>query len=117
MKFKVLRGLHNEGNKIYGPDQKDGDVVDSKVDLTTLHNHPGSIRFQRLDESHIDPETAEEEKAVAHVVRKVEATSQSDDGLDRLTVAELKRMAEELELDLRGATKKDAVIKAIRSAT
>jgi len=44
-KFKVLRGVHSEGGKIYNR----GDIVESMSDLLK-HNHPGSIRFAGADD-------------------------------------------------------------------
>lgn len=45
-----------------------------------------------------------------------EPTAESEDDLDGLTVAQLKERAEELGVDLAGASKKAEIIEALRSA-
>jgi len=78
-KFQVLRGVHSEGKRVYGPkDQKtgedtqpDGDVVDSMSDLSK-YNIPGSPpKFRLVEEAEPEP------KSRAKPKEKAEASASS----------------------------------------
>ena len=86
-KFRVLRGHHNEGGKTYDV----GDIVDSKSNLLQ-HNFGRSIRFEAV----LDPNPVNE------------------DGLDQLTVTQLRALAAEEEVGLVSATLKDDIIEVLR---
>ncbi len=77
-KFKVLRGSHNEGGVTY----KRGDMVDSVSDLMK-HNKPGCTKFASANDVMPTPQS-------------------SDDGLDDLSIDELRELAAEGDLDLTG---------------
>lgn len=107
MKFKVLRGKHAEGGKVY----KQGDIVDSKSNLNKL-NSPGAIKFQQIIE--------ESKTQVAVAVEEPPTVDSSDEDedytreeLEQFKVGDLKGIAEELGIDLSEAKKKDEIISAI----
>lgn len=109
-RFRVLRGVHAEkdddgvirtyeartdadGNPI-------GDIVDSKSDLCKPpHNTRGSIRFQRVDD--VEP------------IKSV--LGPDNDDLSAKTLAELRALAEEHQIDLGEAVRKADILETIRS--
>lgn len=96
MKFRLTHGMHDQGDgRVY----KRGDVVVSDQELDKRF---GYNRFQRLDD----------QAALA----PPPANESVDDVFSDMTVAELKKFAEEEEIDLDGATKKDVILAVIRRA-
>ncbi len=92
-KFRLLRGIHNEGGNTYFP----GEVVDSKSDLLE-HNSPGSTRFEKVSED-------------------THASTDPDVGqLEGMTVVQLRELAQFEEVDLGTATRKDEIINVLQSA-
>lgn len=90
-KFKLLRGIHNEGGETYYT----GDIIDSASDLS---KHPqGRARFEPVSDD-------------AAVV-----TATKEPPLESLTVVQLREIAEELEVDLDTVTRKDEIISALRA--
>jgi len=92
MRFRITRGLHSEGGKLYGPKGSgatDGDVIETDVDLAGRH---GQQRFQPL----YDDEPADE--------------------LDGKTVQELMEYAEANEIDLGTAKTKRQIVSVLRAA-
>lgn len=98
-RFKLLRGRHSDSNDSLGKPiiHKPGDTFESEYQLDSIHNSPGSTKFERL------PDTAPIGVAAA------------DDGYSSMTVTELRVLAAEEEIDLTGATRKVDVIDRIRS--
>ena len=94
-RFKVLRGCHSEGGKIY----KKGDIVESATDLLK-HNDPKEPRFASVDD----------------VVETASADAEKHEGLAEMTFAELKTYAEEGEIDITGLTTKDQLIAKIKES-
>ena len=93
--FKLLGGLHDQGDgKIYTR----GDTVRSEKELDRLM---GSRKFLRMETNTV---VVDSPKPVA------------EDEFSGMTVAELKKFAEEEEIDLEGATKKEDLLVAIRKA-
>lgn len=90
MKYQVLAGQHREGGKTYNK----GDVVDSKTNLLRLNADGLDPKFRRVEE--------DGNVAVAN------------DGLDEMTVDDLKAFAAEEEIDLGKATRKEDIVSAIR---
>ena len=90
-RFRLLRGIHNEGGKTYKP----GDVFDSASDLGR-HNRGGGIRFEKLTEAVPISETP------------------TNDDLSRMTVPSLRELAEREEIDLGQAVLKDDILETIR---
>jgi len=92
--FKLLSGVHSHGDRVYNV----GDIVESGIDLEKRFNAPGSLRFQRLREEDLpnrDPSSPGNSPRTA---------------LEALTVNQLRKLAEEYEIDLADATKKDDII-------
>ncbi len=93
-RYKLLRGSYHYGSrkqgnsKIYRP----GDIIETNVDLNKVFNDPNGIKFRLI-------------------------SSGGGDGLEELTVAELRKHAEDEEIDLQKCTAKMDVIAAIRSAS
>lgn len=79
-RFKVLHGVHSEGDKTYMP----GDVVNSRSNLSR-HNIPHGIqRFQLLSDTEA----------------KADVDSSLDSSLHSLTVPALREKAEEKGIEL-----------------
>lgn len=115
MKFKLLAGFHvdadksqpkisylpniPEEQKIY-PDRrfKQGDIIETDTDLCARLNVDGCPpKFERVDQ----------------YANSVQAPAVRD-GLDELTLKQLNELAESYEVDLKGNTKKDAVVAILR---
>jgi len=100
-----------------------GDIVESDQDLAAKCNSPGSVKFQRLDGNN-DPELMtmdqllEQQRQIESAIAARESTDPPEDGLEDLTVAELRELSlEKPDVDLTGLTKKDDIIDAIRSSS
>lgn len=110
--YRVLRGVHSEGTneadepRQYGPGQPNGDIVDSKTDLLKHNPRFGLPKFQKIS----DAEAAE--------ILGLDKAGPEDDGLDDLSIADLRQIAdaESPSVDLTGLTKKDEIIARIRQA-
>ena len=101
MKFRVLCGVHSEGGRTYGV----GSVVDSASDLSRL-NYPGVERFERLNVP--DP--------LAVAVADLPKEEPAKDSFTNMTVEELRKFAEEAEVDLGKARTRDQILAVLRSA-
>lgn len=121
MRFKLLTGIHQEGsyfkNRKYYPGktyeargftyddegkptecgEEGQDIIETDNDLLK-HNKPHSVRFEKL----LDLPIAE-----------VQSESQ-DDGLDDLTIKELRDHASKNGIDLGTATKHAEIVQTIR---
>lgn len=96
-------GKNAEGNPIYeSKTYREGQKVRSSKNLVELFGAP---KFQLLSE--YEAAAPEEESP-----KKVEG--EEDDGLERMTVAQLKDYAAQHEIDLEDATHKADIIAAIR---
>lgn len=96
--FKLIAGMHDQGDgRVY----KRGDTVFSEKELDRLQ---GSNRFLRLADTN------------APVVAPPVPVREVEDEFGGMTVAELKKFAEEEEIDLDGATKKEIILAVIRKA-
>ena len=109
--FRVLHGRHVEGKT---PDGKQrtyvqGDIVDSQSDLTCF-NSPGAIKFEKIESGRMPENTPALAGSPATVAEK------ENDGLEAMSLAELRKMAEEEEIDVKTAKTKDQVIATIRAA-
>lgn len=90
-KYKLLRGRHYQGAgrkpKMYLP----GDIIETSVDLHEVFNDYRKEKFQLI-------------------------STDGGDGLEELTVAELRKYADDGEIDLQKCVVKRDIIAAIRSA-
>lgn len=98
-RYRLRAGSHIDKNGTY----KQGDVFDSDEDLVKRFGHQ---KFERVYSE------------VTHkpVEKSDKASDKSDDGLESMTLEELRKFAEGEEIDLGKATRKDEIIKAIRAA-
>lgn len=103
----ALRGrdgllLHPDTRKpIDGDNPYDGDIIDSLVDLSARFNQgPSSLKFERL----------------GFAVSLTQPAPPIPYPLEKMTLAQLLSVAEEEEIDLRGASKREDVLKILRNA-
>lgn len=94
MKFRLKRGKHRQGGITY----ERGAIVESHIDLV---KRMGGEKFEKLDGSIVldKPEVVE-----------------VDDGLEAMTVPELRKWAAEEEIDLTGLNRKEEILTKIRDA-
>lgn len=97
MKFKLLVGWHSGvgpsgPNHVYKSTEPGNNVVESDIDLVA---HCGAEKFAKIDQDY---------------------PSETNDSLETLTVPELKKFAQNENIDLGNASKKDEIIRAIREA-
>ena len=111
-RFQLMRGIHSEGGKTYYPRgsylDKDGvrqlegvegqDIIDSASDLSK-HNSLGIERYKRLPDL---------------PVAKAKAEETQDDGLDDLTIKELRDLAKTNDIDLGTSIKHAEIVQTIR---
>lgn len=135
MKFRVLRGNHSEGHYPEGHPwvgrsiiYEIGEIVDSKSNLAR-HNKPGPLgpKFQRIYDA--TPGT-DKVKQGLEIARKREARALGDDGngphgaqpqlpsdgLDEMTVPELRKLAKEEGVSLPQNASQAEIINLIRGA-
>jgi len=98
MKFRVLGGNHSQDGKVF---QK-GDIVETDKPLDKIMAN----KFVRILEGASATEEAPTNKLDTEVA----------DGLQNMTVAELKAFAADEEIDLGTATKKAEILNTIRAA-
>lgn len=110
MKFKVLRGSHTEGGRRYSK----GDIVDSASDLSK-YNSPGATKFAKVAEA--EPAVSATVSVVPPLAEPVsleaDGESYTRDELAGFSVAELREIAEDLEVDLGNVSKKADIISTI----
>ena len=105
MKFRLLRGDHQHGGKMY----KKNDIIESDIELDTVF---GANKFQRL---HIAPTEVQQVEVPEPVETTPGIGQNQNDGLSEMTVAELKQFAEEEEIDLDAGLRKDEIVNVIRA--
>lgn len=117
-KWKVLTGSHVVGETAYGAHLPTGTVFECEQDLSR-HNIPGQpARFLLLSTSEDveAPAVAPNTPAPTEPPSDGNKDQSKDDGLDGMSVAELKTFAGDAKIDVAGLTRKDDLIKAIRAA-
>ena len=95
--YRLLTGKHYEGIEESRKTYNAGEIVRSDTNLLVF-NQPGCIKFELVDEE-----------------GQPSKSSKHNDGLDPMTVSQLRAMAAEEEIDLGSASRKDEIIKIIRS--
>lgn len=137
-RFRVLRGRHREGGKTYGKGMPDGDVVETKNDLSR-HNGSDPTMVKFLDITYGSPEALPSEvqrqrdeikelKAQLAALQSGQTVSDNSDGDNKgsvssgeavymaMTIPALREYAQDNEIDLGDATRKDDIIAAIMLA-
>src|SRR4051812_46875551 len=117
-------GLDLDGNKrVWGP----GEIVETNQDLTR-HNQSGMTpKFELLEErpqaglKELPPQVRDSSGGKDSTVMTASPSQQATakpkvDNLDLLSVVELKKLADEEEIDLKGASKKEDMVRIIRQA-
>lgn len=122
-RYKLLRGVHSQEDGTFVAGVKGRDVFVNERDLTPVMNPPGSSpRVQVLgtvgsSSPHLpsDHPAAQAAKEGADTLFTDSGREPPpDDGLDEMIVPDLKKLANDMEVDLSGATKKDQIIAKIR---
>lgn len=95
---------------IYGPRRPDGDIVHTNQELDKLMNRPRQPeRFVRLG-TDLNPDT---EALSAERIRSNKLAEKRRKLLARMNVQELREYAEDEKIDLKGASKKDDMLRII----
>jgi hypothetical protein len=94
-RYQLLRGMNQNEQGTQNP----GDIVESEVDLVATQ---GADRWRKVDKNFSPPAST----PAAHAAE--------NDGLEEMTVAELREYADENEIDLSGKSRKDEIVQAIR---
>lgn len=106
--FKILAGQHVADGKVYHK----GEVVESTVDLEKTQ---GANKYKRVSGTPAtEPETPAEPSTETPVTEP--SGMDSADTLDAMTVADLKELAADEEIDLGGAHLKADIIAAIQKS-
>lgn len=123
--FQVLGGRHWEPGEVtddtgktvvkdikYGPGCPFGDIVETDVELDKRFNRPNfPPKFRRLGEEGVRDAQAEEVRAERQQKNTAQAALRS--ALERMPRDALVQWAEEQKIDLRGAVKRDDVLRTI----
>lgn len=114
--YEKVRDARKEGIE-YVPRLRDhayrkGDIVETEFDLLAFNQPPRSMKFEKVDSIG---------RPVSQLARSKKSTATAGDfdlgdGLEELTVEELRKLAEEEEIDLGSASRKDDIIKEIRKS-
>lgn len=123
MRFQLLAGLHTEpdpSNPPYGElTYKAGDVFESNTDLCQRFNRDGSTKFQRLSDAPSKPQAAvpvPSSNSKPIPVPEPTPPSKLKVNLDVMTLEQLQKFAEDEEIDIKGAKKREEVLRAVKSA-
>lgn len=103
--FKLVKGSHYEGAGKDGKLYKKGDLIETGIDLAERFNTPGNLKFIPCEDGEpvIDVDDPDE-------------LPTDDEGnilFEKMTVAKLKRFAEENEVDIGDASTKAELVKAL----
>lgn len=118
-RWKLVRGIHSHGGKVYGKDQPDGDVIETTQNLGKSMNSPGSIRVIKLEDEDEDEkipltdaaaDDADEDDGDESLPPDAKVTEES---LNALSKAALVKLATEKDIPLGKAKTKAAMIAAI----
>ena len=113
MQFKVLRGIHSESGRTYYA----GSIVDSKSDLLTMNHVSSTPRFQRVESDPSETHAAAlKGYNTINEIQSPKAKEPEKDAFTTMTVDELRKFAEETEVDLGKARTRDQILVVLRSA-
>lgn len=125
--FQVLAGRHWEPGEVvddtgrtsikdvrYGPGCPAGDIVETDVELDRRFNRPNSIKFKRVGADGQRDARLEEVNAERHKANSAQAALKA--ALEKMPRDALVAWAEEQEINLGNAVKRDEVLRAILAA-
>jgi len=139
MKFRILIGKHSEGYhtvddgnggqrrtgpKVYCADgSQEGSIIETNTDLCKM-NRRGAIKFQRFYEASksgmppsSDPEAVSQAAQEGfYGMPEYPIIKEKSDGLDGKSVTELRKIAEEEEVDLGNTKSRDQILGRIRES-
>lgn len=121
--FRVVNGSHSNGERDPATGKlityKKGEVFESKHDLVKTHNSNVSVKFERMPEGALPSRSPVAQAAIAGASQALTPPGKSAFGsaeLEVLTIEELKKLAEQEEIDLGKLTSKKDIIARIQSA-
>lgn len=108
-KYKILAGRHagkvNGSVKIFNT----GEIVESDVDLVAKFNRPNSRKFELVDSAgNTSTQTVTQRPNVTPMV--------VTPNVDSLSLKDLQALAAEEEIDIKGLTKREDIVKVIKNA-
>lgn len=107
MKFRVLRGIHANENGVY----RQGAVLETNIDLVKRFNQGStSMKFARVEDS--TPVTEPDQAGVMATTAVIDSDISFDiskEGLSKLTVEQLKKLAAEEGIALSSTIKSDII--------
>ncbi len=130
-RYRLLAGKHaqkeenpqtgQKENKIY----KRGDVFESKHDLLKFNAGPGAMKFEKVEDTQPAKAAGTTRPPATPSREAVHGTPEPPPrnmneflaALDKMSEKDLRALAAEEEIDLKGAKTKDDILKAIRTAT
>lgn len=118
MRFKVLSGKHAQKDKdgkvvVY----RQGDIVETNSDLVAKFNSPNAVKFERVE----DGPTVQQRPASAAQPTPAQPSLAPRDvkefhaAIDKMNLAELKQLAEDDEVDLKGETDIHKIRKVLKA--
>lgn len=111
-RFKIVAGKHFEGRgherKIYGRGQKDGEFIVTDVDLRKF-NQPGAIKFELMEELNPPAKASDKPEKDNNLPKKSSVID-----LNKLSEADLLKIADEEEVQIAPGMNKQEIIKALR---
>jgi hypothetical protein len=98
-KYRIVQGSHVDENGTYSARDKKKNIITTNIDLESRF---GREKFVRIEDREVIVDEDEDEDDA--------------DGLNSMTLAGLRKFAEEEEIDLGDANSKKKIIAAIRNA-
>lgn len=133
-RYRLLAGKHAQKEENPETKQKEvkiykrGDVFESKHDLLKFNAGPGAMKFEKVDDQENQPRRARTESA-SQTQQQHHTSVETPAGkpprnqqefvtaLEKMNEKDLRSLAAEEEIDLKGAKTKDDIVKAIKVAT
>jgi hypothetical protein len=121
MKFRLVAGIHYSGRKAEGTLKKwiQGDVLESEINLTRRHRNkfvrvPDETPVSRQEEDEEVKRLAEEEEE-ENFTDEIGDEYEEEPDYESMTLKQLKEIAQQEEIEITSVSKKDDLIKLIRS--
>lgn len=117
-RWKLIRGLHSHGGKLYGANQPDGDVIVTTQNLGKQMNSSGSIRVVKMEDYEEEDEQEDDVVPGDDADDEGDAKIEDDEPVNAVSLAlkskaALIAFAAEKEIPLGKATTKADIIQAI----